>query len=172
MARRGGRVLAGLALGAACAACAACGGGPDELAGPVHTTHAMVGTYALAATFPTFKPDVRQPATVASEATLTGTLVVGDTVEVRDAAQTFFPDVRFTDVLCTRRGVCDAPESYASFTSLFLPPNSVTFGFSSTGGGRTLHFDGPFVGDSVAGTAWAQVGTSRYDGTFVARKQR
>jgi hypothetical protein len=168
MARRDGVWLAAMAsmvLGAAC-------GGADTPAGPTHTTHAMVGTYALAATFPTFRPDVRQPATEASDAALTGTLVVGDTVEVRDAAQTFFPDVRFTDVLCTRRGVCDAPESYASFTSLFLPQRVVTFGFSSTGGGRTLHFDGPFVGDSVAGTAWVQVGTSRYDGTFVARKQR
>jgi len=165
MARRDGVVLAAMVLGAAC-------GGADTPAGPTHATHSMVGTYALAATFPTFRPDVRQPATVASDATLGGTLVVGDTVEVRDATQTFFPDVRFTDVLCTRRGVCDAPESYASFTSLFLPASSVTFGFSSGGGARTLHFDGPFVGDSVVGTAWVQVGTSRYDGTFVARKQR
>ena len=169
MARRDGKVLAALALGALCAAC---GGGPDEPAGPTHTTHPMVGTYALAATFPTFKPDVRQPPTVASQATLSGTLVVGDTVEVRDATQTFFPDVRFTDVLCTAPGQCDGSESYVSFTSLFVPPNSVTFGFSSVGGARTLHFDGPFVGDSVAGTAWVQVGTSRYDGTFVARKRR
>ena len=169
MTRRDGMGLAALALGALCAGC---GGGPDEPAGPTHTTHPMVGTYALAATFPTFKPDVRQAPTVPSQATLSGTLVVGDTVEVRDATQTFFPDVRFTDVLCSAPGRCDGSESYVSFTSLFVPPNSVTFGFSSAGGGRTLHFDGPFAGDSVAGTAWVQVGTSRYDGTFVARKRR
>jgi hypothetical protein len=53
---------------------------------------------------------------------------------------------------------------------VFLPRSAVTFGFSDAG--RTLHFDGPFAGDSVAGAAWVQVGTSRYDGTFVARKQR
>ena len=172
MAGRDGVVRAALALGASCAVCAAACGGSDEPAGPTHATHPMVGTYALEATFPTFKPDIRQPTTAASQAALTGTLVVGDTVEVRSAEQTFFPDVRFTDVLCTAPGRCDGSESYVSFTSLFVPPNSVTFGFSSAGGVRTLHFDGPFVGDSVAGAAWVQVGTSRYDGTFVARKRR
>jgi len=146
----------------------ACGGGST---GPTHATNAMVGTYALTAAFPTYKPDVRRADVTPVDASLTGTLVVGDTVEVRSATQTFFPDVRFTDVLCPARGSCGAAESYAAFTSLFLPEQQVTFGFSDVGGARTLHFAGTFAGDSVAGTAWYQLGTARYDGTFVARKR-
>ena len=168
MARRDGMVLAALALGALCAAC---GGGPDEPLGPTHTTHPMVGTFTLEATFPTFKPDVRQPPTVASQATLSGTLVVGDTVEQR-SGQLFFPDVRLTATLCATRGSCGATESYAAVTSLFGVLDPVTFGFSDVGGARTLHFEGPFVGDSVAGPAYYQLGTTRYEGRFVARRQR
>ena len=159
-------LAASLALGA-------CGGDADAPAGPAHVTHPMVGTYALRATFPTFVPDVRRSSTTEpSEATLTGTLVVGDTVVATDPRHITFPDVRLTDVLCTVPGRCDPSESFASFTTLFVVENSVTFGFSTFGGARTLHFDGPFAGDSVAGTAWVQLGTSRYDGSFVARKQR
>ena len=144
------------------------GGGP---AGPTHVTHAMVGTYALTAAFPTYTPDLRRTGTVPVDASLTGTLVVADTVEVRSATQTFFPDVRFTDALCSAPESCGPTESYAAFTSLFLPERQVTFGFSDFGGIHTLHFAGTFAGDSVAGPAWYQIGTSRYDGTFVARKR-
>jgi hypothetical protein len=39
-------------------------------------------------------------------------------------------------------------------------------------GARTLHFEGPLAGDSLAGPTYYLVGMARYDGRFVARKQR
>jgi hypothetical protein len=146
---------------------AACGS--DAPSRPTHVTHAMVGTYALEATFTSFVPDIRRAQSTPADASLAGTLVVGDTVELR-GAQTFFPDVRLTAAFCARAGQCDPAASYASFTSLFGPGEPVTFGFSDVGGARLLHFEGPLAGDSIAGPAYYQVGTSRYDGRCIARE--
>jgi hypothetical protein len=108
---------------------------------------------------------------VTSAAGITGTLVVGDSV-VPNGARTTFPDVRLTASFCLRRDACGAAESYAGVTSYFGPGSPVALGFTSVAGGRVLHFEGPPAGDSIAGFAWYQVGTSRYDGSFVARKRR
>ena len=153
---------------AVCAGCA----GPTDPPGSAHATHAMVGTYALRATLDVLHADVRRPEVAPTDASLTGTVVVGDTLENRGGGQLFFADVRYTGAFCASPTQCAVPESYASFTSLFMPQSAVTLGWASSGGITTLHFEGTFAGDSIAGSARYQVGMARYDGRFVARRQR
>jgi hypothetical protein len=131
----------------------------------------MVGRYDLQATFTSFTPDVRRPEQLPADATLGGTVVIADTVEARGAS-VFFPDVRLDAAFCPTRATCGERRSYAAFTTLFGAQLPVTLGFSGPGGAPTLHFEGPFAGDSLAGSAYYQLGTARYDGRFVARRRR
>ena len=150
------------------AAAIGCGDAPPAV--PAHATHAMVGRYELQATFTSFRPDVRRLEVVPADATIAGTVVIADTVEARQGS-VFFPDVRIDAAFCATRATCGATQSYASFTSWFGAGMAVTLGFSGPGGVPTLHFDGPFAGDSLAGPAYYQIGTARYEGRFVARKR-
>jgi hypothetical protein len=130
----------------------------------------MVGRYDVQATFASFTPDTRRPGTVPADAALMATVVVADTIVI-EGTRVFFPDVRIDAVFCATRTTCGATQSYASFTSLFGPQLPVTLGFGGPGGTPWLHLEGPFAGDGLAGAAYYQVGTARYDGRFVARRR-
>jgi hypothetical protein len=152
---------------AALALAAACGDSTE----PGDGSRALVGTYAIEATYTTLRPDARLPATTPATATLSGTVVVADT-SVTNGALITFPDVRLTAAFCATRGACSPSESYGGVTTYFGPGSPVTLVFSSIAGARTLHFEGPPAGDSIVGFAWYQVNNARYDGSFVARKRR
>ena len=141
---------------------------PDAAA---HRSHPMVGNYELAVAFDRRYPDFRRPGGSPTDATITGVVIVADTVEDGGRDRTFFPNVRYSGVLCHAAGACGAAEQFASVTSVFAPGNLLTLGWSSPDGVTTLRLEGTFAGDSIAGAASYQRGMVRYEGVFVARRQ-
>jgi len=146
----------------------ACHGEPTQ----PHLTHAMVGTYDVHAAYSSHTTSTG--GTSAVNASLTGTITIADTVELRSSSgDYFFPDVRMTFVFCSAPGTCDPPQAWTSFTT--LPPSTspqngvVTFGF-----GGIVHLDAPFVNGGFSGNALYWVGADQrntYIGTFVATKK-
>jgi len=152
-------------LFAALAALAAC----RDTTHPAHLTHAMVGAYDVQASYTTHQMPPPGGGTSAVNASLTGTLIVSDTVEDRGQGNFFFPDVQMTAVFCSAPGSCSAPQSWTAFTSQFSPTDPVTFGF-----GGIIHLEEPFVNGGFSGTALYWVGADQrnmYSGTFIATKK-
>ena len=147
---------------------AACGGDSPT---PPGAAHPLVGTYAIEAMYTTLTPNVRGGVQTPAAARLSGTVVVGDG-PVLSGGLTTFADVRLTASFCAAPGACGPADDYAGSSSHSGLGGAVTLDFSNVVGARTVHFEGPLAGDSIAGLAWYQVGNARYDGSFVARRRR
>jgi hypothetical protein len=154
-----------LALAAACAA--AC----DDSPTPPASADAVVGTYAIEATYTTLRPDVLRGERTPVDAILAGTVVVGDSL-AREGTLRTFPDVALTASFCPARDACPPAERFGGYATHQGPGTRVALDFAAVAGARTLHFEGPLAGDSIAGFAWYGVGSARYDGSFVARRRR
>jgi hypothetical protein len=134
---------------------------------PKHLTHAIVGTYDVQASYVSH---ITPSGTSSVNASLTGIIIIGDTVEYSPFDDHyFFPDVRMTAVFCSGPGTCTPMQSWTAFTSLFAPNAPVTFGF-----GGIVHLQGPYMNGGFSGDARYWVGADQRDtyvGTFVATKR-